>query len=164
MWIYRIQESNSVVDINKPTIDVFVLDNCPDNAIVSSFKLFCIMTLQGMMHKKVSFRKQSLFYSVCLFITYILGLVISDNQKLMLYERVSRIGNNRTCKYASLYNDLFKCLRIKYPSGILNEIFLHKFENLLVPIMTNYDEWLSIRYGDYMTPPPLEERKPNHMG
>lgn len=40
---------------------------------------------------------------------------------------------------------------------------LVKFEGGYFPITKNYDEWLTRRYGDYMTPPPMSSRH-NHFG
>ena len=36
------------------------------------------------------------------------------------------------------------------------------FENITQPIMSKYDHWLTKRFGDYMTPPKMEERVPRH--
>ena len=37
-----------------------------------------------------------------------------------------------------------------------------KFEGIDVPIFAEYDKCLTVLYGDYMTPPPLEEQVGAH--
>lgn len=46
-------------------------------------------------------------------------------------------------------------------SHLLNNVRYHRFENIDVLILCEYDEWLKITYGDYMQLPPLNERKPH---
>lgn len=45
---------------------------------------------------------------------------------------------------------------------VLNEFILHKFETCELYIMKGYDKALTEKYGDYMTPPPVSERKGTH--
>ena len=39
---------------------------------------------------------------------------------------------------------------------------LMPFEGLQVKVQNGYDEYLKLLYGDYMTPPPVEQRVINH--
>lgn len=45
-----------------------------------------------------------------------------------------------------------------FPKYILNESQKYIFEDIEVNGIKNYDKWLSIRYGDYMTIPPENKR------
>ncbi|MBQ7715469.1 MAG: LicD family protein [Clostridia bacterium] len=51
----------------------------------------------------------------------------------------------------------------KYRSEIFYDFTYLDFENCKIKTMKDYDEFLTILYGDYMTPPPESERK-GHMG
>ena len=37
------------------------------------------------------------------------------------------------------------------------------FENLMLPITAEYDNYLTTIFGDYMTPPKENERRPMHL-
>ena len=45
-----------------------------------------------------------------------------------------------------------------FPSEFLEHYAQIQFEGIWVSIISNYKEWLSIRYGDYMKLPPIEDR------
>jgi lipopolysaccharide cholinephosphotransferase len=48
-------------------------------------------------------------------------------------------------------------------ASIFDDILLHDFEGFKVRIPASYDKILTQQYGDYMTPPPIESRKPYHI-
>lgn len=52
-----------------------------------------------------------------------------------------------------------KCI---YNHNIFAELEEHKFEDGLFPVIASYDEFLTLRYGDYMQLPPESERHPYH--
>lgn len=45
---------------------------------------------------------------------------------------------------------------------VLNEFILHRFEDSEFYIMKGYDKALTVKYGEYMTPPPLSKRRGTH--
>ena len=45
----------------------------------------------------------------------------------------------------------------------LKDFSLAEFEGRQYPIIKNYDEYLTHLYGDYMTPPPEDQRKADHL-
>ena len=49
-----------------------------------------------------------------------------------------------------------------YNHDIFSELEEHKFEDGLFPIIASYDEFLTLRYGDYMQLPPESKRQPYH--
>ena len=49
-----------------------------------------------------------------------------------------------------------------YPIDIFDSYTELKFEGYKFPVLTKYHEYLTITYGDYMTPPPIEEQVPKH--
>lgn len=164
LWIRRIQKKNSFKqNVSIPTIDVFVMDNCPDNKLMQAIKLFLIKMLQGMMKDGKKHSDVSLFYRICLIITAIIGKLFSQRRKLLWYDRVSQIGNRTESKQLGLYNDLFINLNLKYSRDMFSKYINSSFEDLTLPITAEYDNYLSTVYGDYMTPPEESDRKPMHM-
>ncbi len=51
-----------------------------------------------------------------------------------------------------------------YDYDVFDDLMESKFENLNCLITSHYDKFLNQRYGDYMTPPPVDEQKPAHGG
>ena len=50
-----------------------------------------------------------------------------------------------------------------YKKEWIDELIEHKFEERMLMIPKHYDSLLSTIYGDYMTMPPVERRKPHHF-
>lgn len=48
------------------------------------------------------------------------------------------------------------------PKNVFDEVVDAPFEDVSFKIMKGYDEWLTIIYGDYMTPPPPEKQTRGH--
>ncbi len=164
LWVRRIQKvGDNRKNIFRATIDIFVMDNVPNNRCVKAIKIILLKILQGMMKKDYDLSRFTLPYKICLIGTRIIGKLFTDKVKLSWYDKVSQIGNKKNCYSLGMYNDLFKYLRLEYVSDLLKEYNRVPFENIMLPIMTKYDNYLSTVYGDYMTPPEESERKPIHI-
>lgn len=164
LWIERIQRKEDKKEgLLADTIDVFVMDNCPDDYFLYKIKILLIKVLQGMMKKDQNYSGQSLFNRIRLFITHLMGIPFKDEVKYNWYQKVSMIGNGKATKNMSGYNDLFKLLPLRYTNKLFKQIIYHPFENTMLPITSEYDSYLKTQYGDYMTPPPEKDRIPVHM-
>ena len=58
---------------------------------------------------------------------------------------------------------MFKELQVLYPSNILDNLILHKFEDINIFVPKDSDIYLTALYGDWKTPPSEEDRKPIHI-
>lgn len=74
-----------------------------------------------------------------------------------------RIGFNNSSKYSQLSWAGFK-MREYYNTSALSDYDLIHFEDTEFYIMKGYDGALKSKYGDYMQLPPVEERRPGHVG
>ena len=164
LWIDRIQrKDDSREGLHADTIDVFVMDNCPNNWIIRNLQVVLIKMLQGMMKEEHDLDSHSSFYKACLLITRAMGKPFSNERKFAWYQRIAQIGNHGKTEYMTGYTDLFKLLSLRYSGKIFDSIVKHKFEDIELPITAEYDSYLSTQYGDYMTPPKMEDRKPIHL-
>lgn len=164
LWIYRIQEvDDASKGILRPTIDIFVLDNCPDSTFQRKYKTFVIKMLQGMMKVKPDYEGKSFVMKACVFITHLLGKVFSEDSLFREYDKISQMGNETQSRFVSAYDYPFGYLNRKYNSNLMNNCELHQFEDVELPITTEYDHYLTEQYGDYMTPPKEENRVSEHM-
>lgn len=163
LWIRRIQRCDEKNEgLSAPTIDIFVMDNSPENNFIRKIKLLLIKVLQGMMKKDISYNNVPLFYKLSIGITHLIGLPFSDETKFKWYEKVAQIGNEHDSDHLGMYYDPFEYLDRRYKSTTFDKMEYHKFEDTELPITSEYDSCLSVAYGDYMTPPPEAERVTVH--
>lgn len=84
-------------------------------------------------------------------------------EKIQKYKKQLRAYEN-TKYVADLYGmDLTLTKVIKYKKEWFSEPKWVEFEGRMMPIPTNAHEYLTERYGDYMTMPPLEKQKSYHQ-
>ena len=63
------------------------------------------------------------------------------------------------CNIYSRYTQKKESIRSEW----IKELIRVPFEDTEIPIVKNYDAYLTHLYGDYMTPPPEKERHPVHL-
>lgn len=159
LWIDRIQRRDDIRDgLYAATIDIFTVDNSPDNVVLRRIKVLTLKMLQGMIKEKQEYSNQPLPYKICLWSTHILGKLFSAEKKFNWYQRVSTIGNNHKSQYVSCFGDLFKYMELRYPWDLMNRLEYRKFEDTFLPITVKYDSYLCAVYGDYMVPPDEKDR------
>lgn len=59
--------------------------------------------------------------------------------------------------HGGAWGDKERCPKAQYGKGVFVD-----FEGIKVRVPEKYDEYLTQKYGDYMTPPPESQRKPHH--
>ena len=164
LWTDRITFKGTLEDgPGRPNIDIFIMDHSPDSKVKSKSKLYILYMLQGMMKPRLSMKKGNLIMKLFSLVTYLLGRPFSHKTKYKWYHSVSQWGNKVSTQYEQCYNTLFSYIHCRFNSGLLNSIEMRRFEDIEVYAMTDYDLFLSVQYGDYMTPPKIENRKPQHL-
>ena len=164
LWLYRIQQKADADSKDfVPSVDVFVMDHCPDNGFKRRFKVLLIRFLQGMLHEEVSYSGHSLWQKICLFVSFWFGKLFTYNFKFRLYDKVCRMGNKKPSRTVTGYTDLFKLISVRYDASLLEKIERRAFEDTELPVTAAYDHYLTTQYGDYMTPPKSEDRVPTHI-
>ena len=165
LWVYRIclKEERRDERRSQATIDIFTLDPSPDSTTIRKLKTLGVKILQGMMKERLNLKGQSMFYKLCLIGSFTLGRFIPDKVKFSAYDFVSQIGARGKSSALTAYNDLFKLLETRYPKDLMEVIERRPFEDAFLPTVAKYDSYLTAQYGDYMTLPPHEMRRPQHM-
>lgn len=153
-------------------IDIFPLDTAATNKITGCVHRLLIRTAR-LIFRSLSFSSNRLYISTLpmgpkkltlltahgLHIYHIKGLmkhlyqtstqIIPKKQNEYLTHLTNDISKSRYLSYKIMREDLFKVIEIQ-------------FEGLSFPAPVKYHAWLSGIYGDYLTRPPRNQRKPHH--
>ncbi len=147
-------------------IDIFPLDNLNfassgeelkkdfDNVIAKAIKYNTIAYMMG--HKLSHHKGLNIKY-----ITKLLLLILTYPFKRAIIKKADLLNaKNKNGNYSAMLLQISTCPFID--SHSFDEIIRVDFEDFKAPIYKNYDNILTIKYGDYMTPPPVKEQRSNH--
>ena len=167
MWVRRIsRKDNPQKEAIPPEgcIDLFVFDNAPDGKIANTTKNLLLKMLQGMLKREVSYEGFSVGYKVMLFATHWIGKLFPKRVKQNWYERLSQWGNKNKTKYQARYSCSFRYISgVRYKWGLTDEYTEVEFEGKKYMSVKDYDHFLTMDYGDYMTPPSEDKQIPKHI-
>lgn len=156
--------NGALVDGGYLCCDIFTLDNVPDDDRAFKKQVFGLKKLQGMMKRgKTDWKKYDLKGKILVFGTLVLGMFTSKKRMLKKYTELSVKYNNIATKRKFISNDVYSMFDIPYDNEILADTVYHDFETEKFPIFSHYDKMLTLMYGDYMTPPPVEQQKFMHL-
>lgn len=140
-------------------LDIFAIDNVPDDDKLFAKQVFGLKKLQGMMKKgKINWSKYSLKGKILVLGTKILGAFRSEKKLAEQYAALSQKYNNVETKRQFVSNDLYYIFDTKFDRNLFLETIDMPFETQTFSVFKESDKLLTILYGDYMTPPPPEER------
>ena len=161
---YTMVKANQT-DVDIPhglVLDVFPLDVCPDGRFARKMQYVWTMLYSLFLAQIVPENHGGMlgFGSRVL-----LGIFRGDK----IRRRIWRCCERHMSKYKLSEN---KCvtelcsgphwMKIEYPKRIYEGCDTVTFEGLEMPCMKGYDEYLTMVFGDYMTPPPKEKQVPHH--
>lgn len=138
-------------------IDVFPLDNAPDNPTIRKLhNLVCTM-IRKMLWSKVGARSDK---SIFMRLFYSCITIISKNFIFYTYDILRNLSNRKETKIVRIltfptpdngYNGYYK----KWYEELENI----EFEGHFFPAPKEYDEYLTFKFGNYHKLPPIEERQ-----
>ena len=135
-------------------LDIFVIDNTPDNKLARNIKISRIIMIHGLWHRytKSSYTVKSFAGKLYAFIFSNLGRFYTEEQIFRKFQRVSMKDNKKQTLFVQCFNYLTHELKVLYPKDILKKIVRHKFETIEINIPEYYDIYLTHLYGDWKTP------------
>lgn len=165
LWIPRVKrkEKRIVSSGYEPIIDLFLVDNMPNNTYAAKIKKNGVLFIQAMIKEQPNFKKGSIMMKSASFIGWGIGRLMPRKLKYWLLEKVSIFSNNKNTMYCSTYNVEYIYVGRRYNGRLLEDLIEVDFEGRKVPVSKHYDSYLKELYGDYMTPPQNNERKPKHF-
>lgn len=146
-------------------LDIFPIDNANDNILVNKINIFLIKVIQGLSKSRVAIELSNynnIFWKIAVAITMTIGKLFPLKFLIMAQKKIAVSSNQKKTKYKCIYSYPFYYLDRLFPSYVYDEIELLDFEGYKFPAYKNWDEVLTIIYGNYMTLPPVEERVPSH--
>lgn len=143
-------------------IDVFPVDGWPNDPSKINYHLESIRKTEGDLAKTTKFYK---FMSpkYWLFIKYQIKKLFYPSRKKVLKTLKDKVYQYPVSN-SNYVGELFGPYGTKeyYPANIYNKYIDIEFEGFKFMCIADYDIFLSRLYGDYMTLPPENKRKPHH--
>lgn len=142
-------------------VDIFIFDSISEIPLKQNLHILKLKFLQGTLKSTVTINKG--LSNACLsVITYCFGFLFSNNLKLKWYDKIaSSVDMDSTCFMFSSF-DQFKYIKHILPKSVVSEYKLVTFENINLMIISDYDSYLTVFYGDYMQLPDVSKRIPEH--
>ena len=141
-------------------IDLFPIDNVPDNKISLRIYQIHMRVLKSLYeHRRNIYVEEATAKKR--FAQFISGIHSIDYylRKIdMLARKYSNINTNNVMNIFGIKDNYQEKKK-----NFFTELFKTEFENMLLPIPANYNAYLTLMYGDYMTLPPEEDRKVVHV-
>ena len=146
-------------------LDIFPIDGTPNNSFYRWFRLTYLQILKNIATLSAYGKNRKNASSLeATIIKIMVNLIkIFDIQKLMLrYEKVASQSSCSSSGYLQVIragrkgrNDLLK-------KELFDTVVQVPFESIIANVPSEFDKILRHFYGDYMSLPPVEERKPHH--
>ena len=137
-------------------IDIFVLDNVSDNPLVRKLDYMLLFFTRKALYSELG---KTAAPSAFLRLWYKFLNIIPKDTLFSLRNSIAARNNKKRTTLTSHYLYQYP-ERCKYgmPLRCLDSYTETEFEGMSLPIMVGYDEYLTVHYADYMTPPPPEKR------
>lgn len=138
------------------SIDLMPFDNVPDNAILRKIHFGLCFLIRKILWSEVGARCEK---NQLVKITYKVLRFIPVRWIISLYECLIKMNARHKTK-------LVRIMTFPTPKGVYGynrewyvELKRYQFDELELPGATDYDGYLTIKYGNYMKLPPIEKRK-----
>lgn len=143
---------------NMPSIDIFPLDNVPDNIILEKIQNIFSKIYHLSICKRIALNRGKINYLLTKFILCIIPKFCLD-YLAKISKKIITLWNDKDTLYI---NNIYGANYEKVPQKCFLYLEKRKFEDFQILVPKDYDTYLTILYKDYMTFPPEEKRKPKH--
>lgn len=147
-------------------VDIFIYDSVSDNPAVRKKEIFLLNFYRNLLIIKIGYKLPKNKTSLIDKVAYNCGKLFSlFFNKTWLQRKCTAIMTshlNESTKYLFPYGGAYSNEKELMPSSFFNSLIDVSFEGKQFKITALYDYYLKNLFGDYMTPPPLEKRKPNN--
>lgn len=150
---------------NRLAVDIFIMDNAPDSN--AKFKRMVLRQKMiygyAMAHRCDDLERDHGFVErMQILVLGIMGRMQSLPKILKKQDKLSSKYRAEDTKRYCITNAIMKEIHNSYPKSCIRESVKLPIRDRLFNCPAGYDEILTNLYGDYMTPPPADERAPIH--
>lgn len=147
-------------------IDLFPLDGMPKGKVKFFFHKYRLLYLRMMLKFSqfsevvaVNLKHRPLHERILIAVGKHLHLEsrLDTHKRMLLIDRCLKKYPYETAKQVINFMGAYK-FRELFPKSIYDETAEYPFEGMSLPAPKDYDRVLTQMYGDYMTPPPVEEQ------
>lgn len=149
--------------IINPWVTIFPMDVAPKNKVISWLKGTRLRVQSGMLGKPPQYANFTPKSRLLWDITAFLGKMIGYAGKEEKYLRLCMADNNKNTGILSSYSSNTVAVYGRFEASMFEEVEDRTFEDRNYECIKRYDEYLTMQYGDYMTPLPANQRDPRHM-
>ncbi len=141
-------------------IDIFAHDNAPDNKIKLSLALLKVRLLMKLRVVKRSYAvprsylKRKIFSAMRLFLRFFPDGYF-DRRIVKTAKKYQKCRTKRVAAFSSFLN-------VVCEKSVFDNLVKIEFEGRECDVPAEYDKFLTLLYGDYMTLPPKEKRVTHH--
>lgn len=137
-------------------IDIFIYDNVPENTVLRRLHLFCCYCIRKGLYSEVGRKSDSYILRKCV---YQIVSLIPRNFWFYIIEYIAGLTNRKSTSLVRHMTYPYQKARYGLPGHCFENYIEKDFEGHYFKIFKDYDHYLSELYGDYMTLPPVEQRK-----
>ncbi|OBX00318.1 LicD family protein [Gallibacterium genomosp. 1] len=143
-------------------LEIMPIDGCPSNKVKRAFQLFYAMMFSLFNVQRLPNNKGVLFRVMA---KIIYSLIPSQTFRYKIWS----FAEKRMMQYkwadveqvTELIGSL-KGMKLIHPKKDFDSVIYKKFEGHDIPVMSGYDRYLRLIWGDYMKLPPEKDRKAKH--
>ncbi|MGI6180370.1 LicD family protein [Butyricicoccus intestinisimiae] len=143
-------------------IDIIPLDVCPTSKIERLSQIFFAMLYSLYNAQRLPDNQGKLLRILS---KVMLKIVPSKKIRYKIWsfaqKRMTR-WNGKSTGYITEICSGFRYMKNKYPESYFSQPIMKEFENIKVPLPTDYDGYLKMAFGDYLTLPPKEKQIAKH--
>lgn len=158
-----IKSNQAELDIPQGVVvDVFPIDGCPDGFFKRRMQMLHAMIFSLFITQVVPVNHGKL---MSLGSKILLGIFRGDKIRYKIWRRAERKMTKYNLKEVNKATDLCAgpyYMRKEYPNTAFLDSVYKDFDGEKLPVPIGYHEYLTIAFGDYMTPPPVEQQVAHH--
>lgn len=141
-------------------IDVFVVDNVPDNTMARKYRYAVNVVLRKILYSELGKKEAN---STIKRLGFTILNVISKDTVYKIRNRYCEKANRQSTALRShlLFPYPKKTCKYGMPSECFDTVVEMEYEGMMFSVMEKYDQYLTLLYGDYMKMPPVEKQKGN---
>jgi len=136
-------------------VDIFCLESIADGKLESAWQYFCSKVLVAQSLSERGYNTASKKKKLAMFLSRFLAF---EPVKSFLIREVRRHNPKQTTRVSPLFG-VIRYRKAFFPREYFGDGQRLKFENLMLPVPSRTHEYLTLYFGDYLTPPPPEKRK-----